>query len=113
MVDDQIAPVVRPPRRVPLSLKPKLELKLSELERQGIIAKVDQPLNWVSNLVIIEKANGSLRICLDPQDLNKAIKREHVLIPTIEEILPKLCNKSIYSVLDLKDGFFSNSVRWK
>ncbi|XP_035234277.1 uncharacterized protein K02A2.6-like, partial [Stegodyphus dumicola] len=106
MVDDQIAPVVRPPRRVPLSLKPKLELKLSELERQGIIAKVDQPLNWVSNLVIIEKANGSLRICLDPQDLNKAIKREHVLIPTIEEILPKLCNKSIYSVLDLKDGFF-------
>ncbi|KFM62105.1 Retrovirus-related Pol polyprotein from transposon 17.6, partial [Stegodyphus mimosarum] len=106
VVDDQIAPVVRPPRRVPLSLKPKLELKLSELERQGIIAKVDQPLNWVSNLVIIEKANGSLRICLDPQDLNKAIKREHVLIPTIEEILPKLCNKSIYSVLDLKDGFF-------
>ncbi|KFM65090.1 hypothetical protein X975_01133, partial [Stegodyphus mimosarum] len=56
IVDDQIAPVVRPPCRVPLSLKPKLELKLNELERQGIIAKVDQPLNWVSILLIIEKA---------------------------------------------------------
>ncbi|GBL76963.1 Transposon Ty3-G Gag-Pol polyprotein [Araneus ventricosus] len=97
---------VRPPHRVPLTVKPKLELKLKELEAQGIIAKVDQPKEWVSNIVIIEKANGTIRICLDPQDLNKVIKREHVFIPTIEEFLPKLSNKSVYSVLDLKDGFF-------
>ncbi|GBN46208.1 Transposon Tf2-6 polyprotein, partial [Araneus ventricosus] len=105
-IKNDATPVVRPPRRVPLTVKPKLELKLKELEAQGIIAKVDQPKEWVSNIVIIEKANGTIRICLDPQDLNKVIKREHVLIPTIEEFLPKLTNKSVYSVLDLKDGFF-------
>ncbi|GBO41607.1 Transposon Ty3-G Gag-Pol polyprotein [Araneus ventricosus] len=105
-IKNDATPVVRPPRRVPLTVKPKLELKLKELEAQGIIAKVDQPKEWVSNIVIIEKANGTIRICLDPQDLKKVIKREHVLIPTIEEFLPKLTNKSVYSVLDLKDGFF-------
>ncbi|GBM83931.1 hypothetical protein AVEN_236585-1 [Araneus ventricosus] len=105
-IKNDATPVVRPPRRVPLTVKPKLELKLKELEAQGIIVKVDQPKEWVSNIVIIEKANGTIRICLDPQDLNKVIKREHVLIPTIEEFLPKLTNKSVYSVLDLKDGVF-------
>ncbi|GBL54047.1 hypothetical protein AVEN_188016-1 [Araneus ventricosus] len=69
-IKNDATPVVRPPRRVPLTVKPKLELKLKELEAQGIIAKVDQPKEWVSNIVIIEKANGTIRICLDPQDLN-------------------------------------------
>ncbi|GBM60077.1 Uncharacterized protein K02A2.6 [Araneus ventricosus] len=105
-IKNDATPVVRPPRRVPLTVKPKLELKLKELEAQGIIAKIDQPKEWVSNIVIIEKANGTIRICVDPQDLNKVIKREHVSIPTIEEFLPKLTNKSVHSVLDLKEGFF-------
>ncbi|GBN61738.1 Transposon Ty3-G Gag-Pol polyprotein [Araneus ventricosus] len=100
-IKNNATPVASPPRRVPLTVKPKLELKMKEL-----VAKVDQPKEWVSNIVIIEEANGTIRICLDPQDLNKVIKRGHVLIPTIEEFLTKLTNKSVYSVLDLKDGFF-------
>ncbi|GBL80174.1 hypothetical protein AVEN_29154-1 [Araneus ventricosus] len=42
-IKNDATPVVRPPRRVPLTVKPKLELKLKELGAQGIIAKVDQP----------------------------------------------------------------------
>ena len=37
--------------------------------------KVDQPTNWVHNLVIVEEKNGLLRLYLDPRDLNKAVKR--------------------------------------
>jgi len=44
-----------------------------------------QPTDWVNNLVAVEKAKGSLRLCLDPQDLNKGIKREHHRIPTIQK----------------------------
>lgn len=53
-VKDNMTSVVRPPRRMPLNLKPKLELK--ELECHGLIAKVNQPTDWVSNLVIVDKA---------------------------------------------------------
>jgi len=39
-----------------------------------VLQKVDEPADWVHNLVIVEKKNESLRLCLDPQDLNKVIK---------------------------------------
>ena len=37
-------------------------------------------------MAIVEKADSSLRICLDPRHLNKGIKREHFQLPTIEVI---------------------------
>lgn len=100
-------PVVRPPRRVPHALRERLAAKLKTLEDQQIIEKVEQPDSFVSNLVIIEKVDKSLRLCLDPKELNKVLIRNYHLIPTLEEILTKLCNKSVFSVLDLSDGFYN------
>ena len=73
-VDKNVKPVVHAPRRIALSLQGKLEKELEEMVRQGIIAPVEGHSDWVNSLVIREKPNGSLRICLDPKDLNKAIK---------------------------------------
>ena len=42
----------------------------------GIIAPVNEPIEWVNELVVTEKPNGKLRICLDPCHLNEAILRE-------------------------------------
>ena len=64
--------------------------------------KVDQPTDWVHNLVIVEKKNGSLRLCLDPRALNNAIKRAHYRIPTIQEIASDLAGKKVF----LKDGYW-------
>lgn len=105
-IDENVEPIVKPPRRIPETVKAKLKEKLCILEKDGIISKVESPEGWVNNLVIVEKTDGSIRVCLDPQDLNKVIKREYHLIPTVEELVPKLCNKSIYTVFDLKDGFY-------
>lgn len=105
-VDENVKPVVKPPRRVPYAIMNKLQVKLQELEKDEIISKVENPNNWVSNLVVIEKADGSLRLCLDCSDLNKAIKREHFLIPSYNEIVSKLTNKKLFSVMDLKESFY-------
>lgn len=56
--------------------------ELVRMEKDGFIAKVDIPTEWVSFLVIVEKPDGTLRICLDPRDLNKAIKRGHFQLPS-------------------------------
>ncbi|KAL0894614.1 hypothetical protein ABMA27_013176 [Loxostege sticticalis] len=85
----------------------RLADKLKSLEDCQIIEKVEHPKSFVSNLVIIEKSDGNLRICLDPQELNKVLIREYHLIPKLEEIVNKLSNKSIFSVLDLSDGFYN------
>ncbi|XP_072153393.1 uncharacterized protein [Bemisia tabaci] len=104
-VDPQAIPVVDPPRRLPVRLLEKLKRKLTELVMFDIISPDTENVEWFSNLVIVEK-NGKIRICLDPKNLNKVIKREFYLIPTLEEIKPKLVNKKIFSVLDIKDGFW-------
>jgi len=53
------------------------------------------------------KKDGSLRICLDPKDLNKAIKRSHHKTPTQEEITHKLADSRFFSKLDAKNGYWS------
>ena len=80
---------------VPHSLKKQLNQTVDSNVMSGVLCKVDQPNDWVNNLVVVEKANGSLRLCLDPKDVNKAIKREHHKIPTIQEISSELNNSSI------------------
>jgi len=45
-------------------------------------------------------------MCLDPRDLNKNIVREMVEIPTLDEVRNKLMNKKLYTLVDLKDGFY-------
>ena len=95
-LQDNCTPVINPPRCIPHSLKGRLQqarpLKRTSC-RLGVIKKIDQPTDWVSNLVIVEKKNGSLRLCLDPKDLNKAIKHEHYKIPTMQEIASKFVGK--------------------
>lgn len=58
---------------------------------QLVIVKVTESTDWANALVVVEKPRtGKLRICLDPRDFNKAIKRPHYPLPTIEDITPKL-----------------------
>lgn len=99
-------PTVQPPRRVAHSLLPKLEKTLHNLESKGIIEAVSKPESWVSNLVVVEKPSGDLRLCLDPVDLNRNIQVDKFLVPTLDDIKASLAGKSIFSVLDLKDGFY-------
>ena len=75
------------------------------MERDGIIAKVDSPTDWVHNIVV-EKKNGDLRICLDPKGLNQAIRREHFQIPTYEDVVSRLEGKRFFSILDQKDSLW-------
>ena len=83
-LDPKVSPVAHAPRKVPIELNGKLQAESNERGGQGIIARVTHSTDWV----IREKENGRLRICLDPKDLNKPIKREHHPIPTVEEFTP-------------------------
>ena len=102
---DQVTPVIHPARRVLYSLLNKLK-KCFEADLQcDVLKKVDKPNDLVHNLVIVEKKNGSLRLCLDPRDFNKALKREHYKIPTFQEISSHLAGKKVFSTLDRKDSY--------
>ncbi len=105
-VDKTVPPVVHPCRKVPFALKQQLKEELDRMESLGVIQKIDEPTEWVSSLVIVDKKNGKLRICLDPRDLNRAIKREHFKLPTREEIMAQFANAKYFSKLDASSGFW-------
>ena len=91
-VDSTVAPAITLPRRVPLTLRDTLKDELTRLEKASVIIKEEEPTDWVSSLVVTEKPNGKLRVCIYPQHLNKALKRSHYPLPVMEDILPELTN---------------------
>ena len=102
----EVQPVVHAPRRVPFALRDRLKSELDKEESLGVIIKVDEPTDWVNSITIVEKKNGSLRICLDPRDLNKALKREHYSCPTVDDIAAKLHGARVFTVLDATSGYW-------
>jgi hypothetical protein len=104
-IDPSAKPIIHPPRRVPVTLKDSLKKELDRMVKEEIVAPVNDPTDWVSSMVTVVKPN-KLRICIDPKDLNQAIKRSHYPMPTIEEVATKLSNAKVFSVLDAKSGFW-------
>ena len=82
-IEENAKPVVHPARKVALALQTKVKKELESLDEQGIITPVEGPTDWVNSLVI-EKPDGKLRICLDPKDLNRVMKCEYHLVPSVE-----------------------------
>ena len=71
-----------------------------------MIEKVVEATDWVSAIVVNKNSNGKIRLCLDSQPLNKALKGCHYPIPTIEDVLPDLGNAKVFTKLDCKNGYW-------
>ena len=99
-------PVVNPPRKVPFAIKSKVHSEIKRMEDLGVIRKVDEPTDWVNSMVTVHKPNGDVRVCIDPFYLNKAIKRQHYPMNTIEEVAAKLSGAKFFTKLDAVSGFW-------
>jgi hypothetical protein len=74
------------------------------LER-NVLVSVTEPTEWVSQMAVVRKSNGKLRICIDPQPLNTALMREHYRLTMLEDVLPKLANARMFSKLDIRETY--------
>ena len=74
---------------------------------QDIIAPlgVDETAEWCNNFVLAPKANGKVRVCLDPARLNLALIRPMHRGPTLNDILPKLNIAQYLSLIDASSGY--------
>ena len=91
---------------MPLALKPKLEKELKRMVGLDIIETVQKPTDWFNGDVVVEKPDRKLWVCLEPRSLNKAIKREHLHLPTFEEIFSQMLGASHFSKLDASSGYW-------
>ena len=99
-------PVQHPPRQVPVKLRPAYKAELDRLMKLNVIAEVKEHTEWINSIVPAKKPNGSIRLCLDPKDLNKAIKRNQWYSRTVDDILPELAGAKFFSKNDAKTGYW-------
>ena len=100
-------PVIHAPRKCPITLCPKVKEHLNKMECLGMITHVDEPMDWVSSITYIQKANGKLHLYLDPCDLNEAICHDHHKMPTVEEVAHEFAHSCFFTKLDAHHGYWS------
>ena len=101
-----ISPVVHPPRKLPISIHDTVKKELDAMVENKVIAPVTEPTQWISSMVVVQKRNTKIRICLDPRDLNRAIMHSHYPLPTVEQVATCLNKAKIFTVFDAKTGFW-------
>ena len=103
----EVLPKIHPNRKYAIQRKEAIKTELDRLTGMNIIVRETEPTDWVSSITFVEKANGSIRVCLDPKDLNKALTRLIHKTPTLEEVTHQFNNAKVFSKLDAKNGYWS------
>jgi len=89
--------------------------KLGEERRQAAKVEADKLLSagfieeaqyttWLSNVVLVKKANGKWRMCVDYTDLNKACPRYAYPLPNIDRLVDGAAGNKVLSFLDAYSG---------
>ena len=106
IIKEDAQPIIHPPRRAPIQLRDKIKQELNRMTDLGVIRPVTEATDWVSSITYVRKPDGSLRICLDPKDINKALKRGQHHTPTVEELTHRFTGARVFSKLDAKSGYW-------
>ena len=87
-------PYQAPLRCVAYALQKPFKYELDQLQKLDIITPlgIDETAEWCNRFVLVPKANGKVRLCLDPVRLNQALIRPVHRGPTLNDILPRVNN---------------------
>ena len=87
--------------------------ELDWLQKLGIITPlgVDKTAEWCNSFVLVPKANGKVRLCLDPVRLNQPLTRPVLRGPTLNNILPRFNNVKYMSIIDTSSGYHNFKIR--
>ena len=94
------------PRRVPIPLMQQVRNELDRMERLGVISQVEDPTEWCAGMVVVPKANGQVRICVDLTKLNENVCRERHQLPAVEQTLAQIAGAQVFTKLDANSGFW-------
>lgn len=95
-------------RRIPPGMVDEVRLHLRQLLDLGVIRHSHSP--YSSNVVLVRKTDGSLRMCVDFRELNKKSVRDAYDIPRIEDTFDAIVGAEFFSCWDLRMGFHQLEV---
>ncbi|GJR90851.1 putative reverse transcriptase domain-containing protein [Tanacetum coccineum] len=78
--------------------------------RQGLLIRPSSS-PWGAPVLFFKKKDGSFRMCIDYQELNKLTVKNHYPLPRIADLFDQLQGSSVYSKIDLRSGYHQLRVR--
>nr|GFC56810.1 putative reverse transcriptase domain-containing protein [Tanacetum cinerariifolium] len=86
-----------------------LAKQLKELSDKGFIRPSSSP--WGAPVLFVEKKDGSFRMCIDYQELNKLTIKNRYPLPRIDDLFDQFQGSSVYSKIYLRSGYHQLRVR--
>lgn len=99
LVDPEVLPVIQPLHRIPLAFRDEVTAELQMMLAIGVNQLMLPP--WISNLVIVRKKSGGIRVCVDLRSVNKAVIPDKYPLPTAEELTTHFYGSTVFTKLDL------------
>ncbi|MGH0176852.1 UNVERIFIED_CONTAM: hypothetical protein FKN15_073716 [Acipenser sinensis] len=96
-------PVRQRHRRIPPSQYEAVKAHIKQLLESQVIRESSSP--YASPIVLVQKKDGSLRMCVDYRQLNARTRKDAYPLPRIEESLDALSGARWFSTLDLASGY--------
>ncbi|GJT30295.1 hypothetical protein Tco_0910570 [Tanacetum coccineum] len=87
----------------------ELSNQLQELANRDFIRPSTSP--WGALVLFVKKKDGSFRMCIDYQELNKLIVKNPYPLPRIDDLFDQLQGLSVYSKIELRSGYHQLRVR--
>jgi hypothetical protein len=78
--------------------------EVKRLLSAGVIREVKYP-EWLANTVMVKKANGKWRMCIDFTDLNKACPKDEFPLSRIDSLVDAAASSELMSLLDCYSGY--------
>jgi hypothetical protein len=78
--------------------------EVKRLLSAGVIREVTYP-EWLANTMMVKKANGKWRKCIDFMDLNKACSKDEFPLPRIDSLVDAATTSKLMSLLDCYSGY--------
>ncbi|GJU98295.1 putative reverse transcriptase domain-containing protein [Tanacetum coccineum] len=103
------APVARASYHLAPSKMKELSKQLQELSKKGFIRPSSSP--WGAPVLFVKKKDGSFRMCIDYQELNKLTIKNRYPLSRIDDLFDQLQGFSVYSKIDLRYGYHQLRIR--
>ncbi|GKV11641.1 hypothetical protein SLEP1_g22881 [Rubroshorea leprosula] len=78
--------------------------EIEKLKEAGFIKEINF-CEWLSNIVMVKRANGKWRMCIDFTDLNKVCPKDNYALPNIDELVDNSFGYEILSFCDAYSGY--------